>query len=52
MAVDDAALADELTEAFEQDLTRSKRLTVEEWRRRPVTQRMFETFWGWFGEVL
>ena len=37
VAVDDAALAGELTEAFEQDLTRSKRLTVEEWRRRPVT---------------
>ncbi len=52
VAVDDTGLADELTKAFEQDLTRSKRLTLEEWRRRPVTQRMFETFWGWFAEVL
>ena len=52
VAVDDTGLADELTKAFEQDLTRSKRLTLEEWRRRPVTQRMFEAFWGWFGEVL
>ncbi len=52
IAVDDGGLARELTKAFEQDLARSRRLTVEEWRKRPLTQRAFETFWGWFGEVL
>jgi len=52
IAVDDSALASELTKAFEHDLTRSTRLTAAEWRKRPLINRAFETFWGWFGEVL
>ena len=52
IAVDDSALASELTKAFEHDLTRSTRLTAAEWRKRPLLNRAFETFWGWFGEVL
>jgi cardiolipin synthase A/B len=52
IAVDDAALADALMSAFERDLTRSRRLTVEEWRKRSIFERAMELFWGLFGEVL
>ncbi len=46
------ALAATLTAAFERDLTRSKRLTVEEWRKRSIVERAMELFWGVFSEVL
>ena len=52
VAVDDPALADALTSAFERDLKRSRRLTVEEWRKRSIFERVMELFWGLFGEVL
>ena len=52
VAVDGAALADALTSAFERDLKRSRRLTVEEWRKRSIFERVMELFWGLFGEVL
>jgi cardiolipin synthase A/B len=52
IAVDDPALADALTSAFERDLKRSRRLTVEEWRKRSIFERAMELFWGLFGEVL
>ena len=52
LAVDDPALAAALTAAFERDLTRSKRLTVETWRKRSIVERAMELFWGVFSEVL
>ena len=52
LAVDDPALAAALTTAFERDLTRSKRLTVEAWRKRSIVERTMELFWGVFSEVL
>ena len=52
VAVDEAALGETLTAAFERDLTRSHRLTLDEWRKRSIFQRGFELFWGLFGEVL
>jgi cardiolipin synthase A/B len=52
IAVDDAALADALMSAFERDLTQSRRLTVEELRKRSIFERAMELFWGLFGEVL
>jgi cardiolipin synthase len=52
IAVDDPSLAEALTGSFERDLTQSHRLTLDEWRRRSIFERAFETFWGLFGEVL
>jgi cardiolipin synthase len=51
VAVADAQLAAELTRDFEQDLTRSQRLTLEEWKQRGFMVKMREKFWGFFGEV-
>ena len=38
----DRELAARLTEVFEHDLTRSKRITYEAWRKRPLSQRVRE----------
>jgi cardiolipin synthase len=40
----DAGVAAELRTAFQQDLRRSHELKLEEWRRRPVYDRVFERF--------
>jgi cardiolipin synthase len=50
-AVFDRGLATELTTAFERDLSRARRLSVEEWRRRSVLEKSREWFWGLFGEL-
>jgi cardiolipin synthase len=36
---------------FEEDLRRSKRLVLEEWRRRSMLEKTREYFWSYFGEV-
>lgn len=51
IAVSDAVLGSTLTRAFEADVSRSKRLTLQEWQRRSLLQRSREWFWSWFGEV-
>jgi cardiolipin synthase len=51
IAVADRAFAARLTQDFEQDLTRTRRITLEEWRGRPRLQRIRERFWGAFGEL-
>jgi cardiolipin synthase len=38
----DAALGEAMTADFERDLARSRRVTFEEWQRRPWTQRLRE----------
>ena len=38
----DKAFADEQTATFEDDLKRSHRVTYEEWRARPVRERLGE----------
>ena len=48
LAAQDRALAARLAEDFERDLSRSKRITYEDWRRRPLRQRVVE----WAGWVL
>jgi len=50
-AVFDPGLATELTTSFERDLSRARRLSVEEWRRRSVLEKSREWFWGLFGEL-
>ncbi|HEV8315767.1 MAG TPA: phospholipase D-like domain-containing protein [Vicinamibacterales bacterium] len=44
-------VASELTGDFERDLARSKRFSLDEWRRRPVHIRAREKLWGFFGEI-
>jgi cardiolipin synthase A/B len=51
VAVSDPQLAAELTRDFEQDLRRSKRLTLEDWQRRGFVEKVNEKFWGMFGEL-
>jgi cardiolipin synthase A/B len=51
IAVADRVFATRLLQDFELDLTRSKQITLEEWRRRSVLQKIRERFWGAFGEL-
>jgi cardiolipin synthase len=51
VAVRDPALAASLLEDFNQDLTRARRITADEWRRRPLLGRSREMFWSYFGEI-
>jgi cardiolipin synthase A/B len=51
VAIADADLALRLTEDFEADLRRSRRLTLEGWRDRAVTHKAREKFWALFGEL-
>lgn len=51
VAVFDPALAARLETDFERDLTRSKKLDLEEWRSRPPHIRGREKMWNLFGEV-
>ncbi len=44
-------LARRLLEDFEGDLKRSKRLTLEAWRQRPMLDKVREHFWSYFGEI-
>ena len=36
----DEAFAARQVEVFEQDKSRSRRITLEEWRRRPLSERL------------
>lgn len=45
LAAFDPSLAQQLTSQFQQDLTRSKRITLEEWKRRGLWERL-EALWG------
>ncbi|MES2191537.1 MAG: phospholipase D-like domain-containing protein [Pseudomonadota bacterium] len=38
----DAAFAARQTRVFEQDLTRARRVTLQEWQQRPLTEKMHE----------
>ena len=51
IAVADRAFAGRLLQDFDQDLTRSKRIALDEWRRRSMLQKVRERFWGAFGEL-
>ena len=51
LAISDPGLAARLTEAFERDLTRARKLDLNEWRGRGVLEKMRENFWSYFGEV-
>jgi cardiolipin synthase len=51
VGVHDASLAARVADDFERDLRRSKRLELEEWRRRARLEQIREKFWSMFGEV-
>jgi cardiolipin synthase len=51
IAVDDGALAQTLTTAFNADLGHSKEWTTDTWGRRPWHWKVRERMWGLFGEV-
>jgi cardiolipin synthase A/B len=51
LGIADRAFAERLLQDFEHDLTRSKRITLEQWRDRPRLPRVRERFWGAFGEL-
>jgi cardiolipin synthase A/B len=51
VAVFDRALAARLQADFERDLAQSKKLTLEEWRARPITAKTRDWLWSYFGEV-
>lgn len=51
IAAADPSLAATLTQAFEDDLKRSRTWTVDEWRRRPLYAKLLESFWTLFSEV-
>lgn len=46
LAAVDPALAQQLTQQFQQDLQRSRRITIDEWRRRGPWERL-EALLGW-----
>jgi cardiolipin synthase A/B len=51
VAVADPGLARRLLEDFEQDLKRTKKLDLNEWRKRPAIEKVREHFWSYFGEI-
>jgi cardiolipin synthase A/B len=51
VAVSDPQLATALLADFEHDLSRSTRITPDEWRKRSILEKSREWFWGMFGEI-
>lgn len=51
VAVTSRDLAARFLEDFEQDLAVSHRIQLEEWRQRPMLEKIREKFWSYFGEV-
>jgi cardiolipin synthase len=51
VAVHSPALAAQLLDDFEHDLTRATRLELSRWRQRPMRDKFREYVWSYFGEV-
>jgi cardiolipin synthase len=51
VAAFDRPLAARLLQDFERDIAQSKKLSVEEWKSRPLHIRGREKFWSFFGEL-
>jgi cardiolipin synthase len=52
VAVLDRGLAERLRADFERDLTQSKKLTLDAWRARPMTEKTRDWLLSYLGEVL
>lgn len=50
--VHDGDFARQQVRVFEDDLKRSRRVTLEEWRNRPWTEKLWEHAMGLFGSQL
>ena len=50
IGIADSALAERLLVTFEDDLTRAKRLTLDQWRRRALHEKANEKFWSLLSE--
>jgi cardiolipin synthase A/B len=50
VGISDPSFAAVLTETFEDDLRSAKRLTLEEWRRRALHEKVNEKFWSLLSE--
>ncbi|KRA07590.1 phosphatidylserine/phosphatidylglycerophosphate/cardiolipin synthase family protein [Acidovorax sp. Root568] len=48
----DAAFAQRQTQVFEDDIRRSRRVTYEAWRDRPLREKVHETLTGWMRSQL
>jgi cardiolipin synthase len=48
----DAAFAARMTRVFEQDLTRARRITLQEWQNRPWREKLLERVMSLFGDQL
>jgi cardiolipin synthase len=48
----DKAFAKVMTAAFEKDLVRSRRITLERWQQRPLREKLLERMLSLFGEQL
>jgi cardiolipin synthase A/B len=51
VAVASRDLAARLSKDFEEDLRHSRRLELEQWRRRSLLEKSREYFWSYFGEI-
>src|SRR5258708_7322280 len=51
LAVSDLDLAARMAQEFEHDLQSSKKLELDEWRRRSPLEKAREHFWSYFGEL-
>ncbi len=51
VATQERSLAARMTEQFNQDLRKAKRLDLERWRQRPRLEKLREWIWASFGEV-
>ncbi|WP_323744919.1 cardiolipin synthase [Noviherbaspirillum malthae] len=48
----DAKFAEEMTREFNQDLSKSRRITLEQWQTRPLQEKLFEHAMSLFGKQL
>ena len=48
----DEAFASEMTKVFEKDLTRARRITLEEWKSRPLAEKVIEQLSSLLGRQL
>lgn len=51
IAVLSRSLAGRFLADFERDLLVSRRLAIDQWRKRPVAEKVHEHFWSYFGEI-
>jgi cardiolipin synthase len=51
VAVSDPGLGARLTAAFEDDLRKAKRLDPRQWPKRPLMDKIRESFWSYFSEI-